>query len=51
MTLDLLVMVIWVAIVYVLVRPRSKGAEMVTAVSSALAAVTRNAVDLAAAGG
>lgn len=48
---DYLVAVIVLAIVYVLVRPRSKGAELVTAVTGAMTAMVKSAVDLAASGG
>lgn len=37
-----------VAVVYVLVRPRSKAAELVTAFGGMLIAIVRRATDLAA---
>lgn len=43
--LDLLVAVIVVAIVYVLVRPNSKGAELVKGLSQALTAIVGTATD------
>ncbi len=49
--LDVLVAVIMLAIVYVLVRPRSKGADLVSGISQALAAIVKSATDLAATGG
>lgn len=44
---DIFVAVITVAVLYVLVRPRSKGAEMVTNLSNALASIITSATDLA----
>ncbi len=37
-----------VAIIYVLVRPRSKAGQLVTAFGTALTAIVSNAADLAA---
>jgi hypothetical protein len=44
---DVLVLVLTVAIVYVMVRPQSKGAELINAITTALTAIVRSAVDLA----
>lgn len=49
--LDAVVVFLVVAIVYVLVRPRSKGADLVKAISSAVIAVVRSAADLAGGNG
>lgn len=45
---DLIAALILVALVYVLVRPRSDGPALVATVTSAFVAVVRNAADLAA---
>lgn len=46
---DVVVAIITVAVIYVLVRPRSKGAEMVTNFSNALVSIVTSATDLAGA--
>lgn len=43
--LDVLVAILVVAIVYVLVRPNSKGAELVKALTQALQAIVGTATD------
>jgi Na+/H+ antiporter NhaD/arsenite permease-like protein len=48
---DIAVSIFVVALVYILVRPSSKGADMVAAVGGALVAIVSNAADLAAPGG
>ena len=43
---DIAVAVLIVAMVYVLVRPASKGTELVTSITAAVSAIVRNAADL-----
>lgn len=47
---DWLALLLVATIVYVLVRPRSKAAELVEALGSAFAAMVRTATDLAGEG-
>lgn len=44
---DVLAAILLVALVYVLIRPRSDGVALVTAFSALFVAVIRNAADLA----
>ena len=48
MIADLLMGLFVVAVVYVLVRPRSAGVEFVKSVGDALTAIVKSAADLAA---
>lgn len=47
MVADLLAGLFVVTVIYVLVRPQSKGIDLITAFSGALTAIVRQATDLA----
>jgi ABC-type sulfate transport system permease component len=47
MVADLLAGVFFIAVVYVLVRPRSKGADLVNGFGQTLTAIVSSATDLA----
>lgn len=51
LSLDVMAAIVVVAIIYVLVRPQSQGAQMVSALGNAIVAIVRNAADLAGTGG
>lgn len=45
---DFLAGICYVAVLYVLVRPQSKGGALITALGAAMVAIVKNAADLAA---